>query len=256
MKRDPAALTLQLGRLFMATAMLGFGALYAVFASGASGPKVGPPWFPGSAWSAWLVAALLLAAGVSLAIPKLASWAALDIGAFILLRVALVHAPRLAAATNDPNEWTGIMESLAIGGGAWVLAGELRAREGAHNAVVDSVTHAGRFVFAAPLVGFGVLHIRYGRFIAGLIPSWIPGHIVWAYGIGVAFFASAVAIAMRIKPRLAATLLGAMFLAWVVVLHLPRSIAAGRNGDEWTSLLVALAMSASAFAVASTRRRT
>jgi hypothetical protein len=253
-KHDAAA-TLRMGRLFMAGSMAGFGFLYAVFASGAAGPVAGPPWYPGTAWSAWSTAAILFAAAIALAVRKLAGWGALDLGVFLLLRVLLVHLPRLAMALHDPNEWTGVLETMAMAGGAWVLAGELRAREGARDAVVDSVTRAGRFVFAAALVGFGVLHVVYGRYIAALVPSWIPGHLFWAYGIGVAFFASAIAIANRIKPRLAATWLGAMFLAWVLILHLPRSIAAGRNGAEWTSLFVALAMSGSAFAVASVRRR-
>jgi len=42
-----------------------------------------------------------------------------------------------------------------------------------------------------------------------------------------------------------------MFFLWVVLLHLPRVAAAHLNGNEWTSVLVALAMSGSALIVAS-----
>jgi hypothetical protein len=50
--------------------------------------------------------------------------------------------------------------------------------------------------------------------------------------------------------RLAAMLLGTMFLLWVLVLHIPRVAGSPRNGDEVTSLFVALAMSGIAFALA------
>jgi hypothetical protein len=52
--------------------------------------------------------------------------------------------------------------------------------------------------------------------------------------------------------RLAASLLGLMFLLWVLLLHSPRVAGAAHNGNEWTSLFVALAMSGAAFLVAET----
>jgi hypothetical protein len=41
-----------------------------------------------------------------------------------------------------------------------------------------------------------------------------------------------------------------MFLLWVLVLHAPRVAASPRNGDEVTSLLVALAMGGASFILA------
>jgi hypothetical protein len=43
-----------------------------------------------------------------------------------------------------------------------------------------------------------------------------------------------------------------MFLLWVFLLHLPRVAAAPHNGNEWTSLFVALAMSGGALLIAET----
>jgi hypothetical protein len=45
-------------------------------------------------------------------------------------------------------------------------------------------------------------------------------------------------------------MLGLTFLVWVLILHAPRVAAAPHNGSEWTSALMALAMSGTAFAVA------
>jgi len=70
--------------------------------------------------------------------------------------------------------------------------------------------------------------------------------------VGIAFIATTLSILSGVKARLAATLLGIMFFTWVFILHLPRVIAASTNGNEWTSLLVALAMSGGSWIVAAT----
>jgi hypothetical protein len=41
-----------------------------------------------------------------------------------------------------------------------------------------------------------------------------------------------------------------MFLLWVLILHAPRVVGALHNGNEWTSMFVALAMSGAGFVVA------
>jgi hypothetical protein len=62
--------------------------------------------------------------------------------------------------------------------------------------------------------------------------------------------AAALAIATHIQARLAAILLGVMFLTWFSILHLPRVFAAPHNGNEWSSAFVALAMAGAAFLLA------
>jgi hypothetical protein len=76
--------------------------------------------------------------------------------------------------------------------------------------------------------------------------------LFWAYFVGAAFVAAALAISTHIQARLAAILLGVMFLTWFLILHLPRVFAAPHNGNEWTSAFVALAMSGAAFLLAAT----
>jgi sorbitol-specific phosphotransferase system component IIBC len=93
-------------------------------------------------------------------------------------------------------------------------------------------------------------HLMYAKFVATLVPAWIPGQLFWAYFVGVAFFAAGLSIIARKLAPLAATLLGLMFLLWVILLHLPRVVASPHDGKEWTSAFVALAMSGSAFALA------
>jgi hypothetical protein len=69
------------------------------------------------------------------------------------------------------------------------------------------------------------------------------------------FVAAALSIATRVWGRLSAALLGLMFLLWVVVLHAPRVTAAPHDGNEWTSAIVALAMSGGSFVLAGALRQ-
>ena len=225
------------GRTFFAVAMAAFGFQYLIHALFAAAPAPGPPWAPAPRLWAYLTAIVLVAAAASIATKKQSRCAAILLAVTFSLRVLFVYLPRLVANIHDPGPWTSGSELLALCGAALVLAG---------------VTKLGRILFAAPLVVFGVQHFLYARFVATLVLSWIPGHLFWAYFVGAAFVAAAVAIATRIMGRLAATLLGLMFLLWVFLLHLPRVAGAPHNGNEWTSLFVALAMSGSALLIAET----
>jgi uncharacterized membrane protein len=148
----------------------------------------------------------------------------------------LVFAPRIVANPHDPGPWTSGFEILAMCGAALVVAGAL--------------VGLGRILFASLLVVVGVQHFYYAKFVATLVPAWIPAHLFWAYFVGAAFFAAAIAIAFRLQMRLAATLLGLMFFLWVIGLHAPRVLAARHNGNEWTSALVALAMCGGSWVIA------
>jgi uncharacterized membrane protein YphA (DoxX/SURF4 family) len=231
---------LKLGRTFFAVSMAAFGIQYLIYALFKAGPGLGPPWTPAPTFWAYFTAIVSLAAAACIAARLQARCAAIVLAITILVRALWVYVPKLAANPHDPGPWTSGFELLAICGAAVVLAGG------------QTTTKLGRLLFAIPLVVFGVQHFLYARFIATLIPSWIPGHLFWAYFVGVAFVAAALSISSQIKPRLAATWLGIMFLLWVLVLHLPRVVASPHNGNEWASAFVALAMSGGAFIVAGT----
>jgi uncharacterized membrane protein YphA (DoxX/SURF4 family) len=110
----------------------------------------------------------------------------------------------------------------------------------------------GRFLFAISMVVFGAQHFRYAGFIATLIPAWIPVHLFWVYLTGTGMIVAGFGIATCILASLASLGLGVMFLLWFLLLHAPRVAASPRNGDEWTSALVALAVSGGSFLLAST----
>jgi uncharacterized membrane protein YphA (DoxX/SURF4 family) len=241
------------GRLFFAIAMVFFGLQFLIFVSSMSGPLPGPPWSRGVLFLDWLACVGFILAGLSIATGKMARPVALLLGVVLLVYVLLRYVPVLVTRLHDPEPWTVIFEILALVGGVWVLAASFPADgriSQPRESVVLRMADAGRFLIAISLVVFAVQHFMYARFVATLVPAWIPGRLFWAYFTGVAFVAAALAIASRKMLRLAAVLLGTMFLLWVVLLHVPRAAGAVRNGNEVTSLFVAVAMCGLSFVLA------
>jgi len=241
------------GRIFFAMAMVFFGIQFFIFVSSTSGPLPGPPWSHGMLSLDWLACVGFIVAGVSIATGRMARLVAMVLGVVLLLYGLLRYVPALVERVHDPGPWTVLFEILAMVGGAWVLAASFPAdRVGfqSWDNVVWRLADAGRFLIAISLVVFAVQHFMYARFVATLVPAWIPGHLFWAYFTGLAFVAAALAIAAKNMVRLAAMLLGTMFFLWVVLLHIPRVAGAIRNGNEVTSLFVAVAMCGLSFALA------
>lgn len=249
--------SLRIGRWLFAVAMVFFGFEFFLFVAGMSGPLPGPPWSRGVLILDWLACAGFIVAGVSIATGKMARLAATFLGVVLLLYAVCRYMPVWLTRLHDPGPWTVIFEILAMVGGAWVLAAGFPADQKIsypNESFVLQLANVGRFLIAISLVVFAVQHFIYAQFVATLIPTWIPARLFWAYFTGAAFVAAALAIAAKKMMRLATMLLGVMFFLWVVVLHIPRVAGSPRNGDEVTSLFVALAMSGVAFALAGVSR--
>jgi uncharacterized membrane protein len=243
----------KLGRLFFAVSLAFFGLQYLLHGRFMSGLPPVPPWTPGGALFSYLTGVALIAASVSIAAKRKARLSATLLGILFFLCVILLHALHARAILLHGNERTGAFEALAISSAAFVLAGALpkeRPYFGSEDNVTEKLATLGRFFFALSMVVFGVQHFLYAGFIASLEPSWIPGHLFWAYFTGVGFIAAGPAIAVKIQGRLAAFMLGLMFFLWVTLLHAPRVAAGLHNADEWTSLFVALAMCGGSLIVA------
>ena len=192
--------------------------------------------------------ALLVLAGMAFVAGKRVLFAGTVLGAFLFLYFLFLYVPRLVANVHDPAPWTSGAEILALCGAALALAGASSGR-------FSSLARLGSSLFALTLTVFGIQHLLYGRFVATLIPAWIPGRLFFAYGVGLCFIATTLSILSGLMDRLAATLLGTMFLTWVVILHLPRVLASQKNGNEWTSAIVALAMAGGSWIVAGAVRK-
>jgi uncharacterized membrane protein len=141
-----------------------------------------------------------------------------------LVRAVLYYAPKIVATPRDPGPWTSAFEVLAIAGASWILVGMLAPKVlNPERAALPTgvLLLSGRVFFAASLIVFGVQHLVYGRFVAGLVPRWIPGHLFWAYFVGAAFLLAALGIVSGRFVSQAGGSLGSMFLLWVLILHAP-----------------------------------
>lgn len=233
------------GRFLFGVAITAFGVQHFIYAI--TGAGIGPPWTPLYHFLAYFLGFVLVAAGVGLMTAIQVRCAGIAIAIVVVARVLLGELPKFAANPRNPGPWTSAFELLALGGASLVLAA---AWGNTSNARSGAWFQVGRIVFGASLAVFGIQHLMYGVFVATLIPAWMPGRLFWAYFVGVAFIAAAIAIVSGKLAPLAATLLGTMFLLWVLMLHAPRVAAALHNANEWTSMFVALAMGGGAWIVA------
>jgi uncharacterized membrane protein len=238
------------GQLLFAIALAVFGIQYMQYGKYQGGLPPVPPWAPGGALGAYLVGVILIVAAVSLAIHKKARLSALIVSGLFLFCVLFPQLQHFSAVVHDGVARTRAFEPFALAGAACVLAG-VRPRDGAGSSMVDGgrLILFGRSVFGLSMVIFGWQHFMYAAFLATLVPAWLPGHLLWIYFTGTGMMVAGLAIALDRVAGLAAAVLGLMFLLWVLVLHGPRVIAQRHNGDELSSLFVALAFCGASFII-------
>ena len=99
----------------------------------------------------------------------------------------------------------------------------------------------------------GVQHFVYARFVAELVPSWIPPQLFWTYLTGVALIAGGAGMLLPRTARLAGAMSALMIFLWVLLLHIPRTIMLPEHAFETAGAFEALALSGVALIVASTR---
>lgn len=239
----------RIGRLLYAVAIVFFG--LQCIASGSGGgpvPPAGPPWAQTGRGPALLFGVGLVALGICLVLRWYGRIAANTLGVGILLRGLVVYLAPLMAQPRDPRPWTSLFELFALAGAALVIAGTFPSQAAGQGRDPQRwMVEAGRWMFAVSLVVFGIQHLMYAKFVAALIPAWIPGHLFWTYLTGIAFLLAAASLVSRIRVRLSEALLGLMFLLWVILLHAPRVAKYPHRGNEWTSEFVALAMCGASF---------
>ncbi len=233
----------EVGRVVFGLSMASLGAQQLVRLDFVQGPLFAPPWVPWRLFWACASALVLVVTGLGVAIDRQKRLAGALMSGLLLLCVAFFHLPGPGAVLHDGVARTRALEMLALFSAALLLTWPAAAT-------------AGRALFAASLVVFGIQHFIYAAFIATLIPTWIPWPLFWAYLTGIAFIAASGAIVAGPLARLAAALLGLMFLLWVVVLHAPRVLAHLSDAGELNSALVALAFTGASWLITATPKVT
>ncbi len=194
------------------------------------------PWLPSIFWLAYLFGAIWIACAVGLLFNRTVRVAALTLAGLLFLCTVVLIVPKYAVTLGSMSMRTVVFEPLAIASLAWLLQGRA--------AIAN-------YLLALSLIVFGVDHFIGLEPIASLIPAWLPWHVFWVAFFGVGFIAAGIAIALDWLKRPAAIGIGLMFAIWVFTLHLPRVLGAPRDPDEWSSLLIAVALWGGSWALCS-----
>src|SRR6185437_5378774 len=200
-------------------------------------------WLTDHVAAIYLSGALLFAAGAWIVWGERLAPVCLSLAAALVLIFCFYFIPyelSTSAIYMHYGAWENAAKELALAGGALVVAGR----------------KIGRVLFALAIISFGVDHYVYAHEATGYMPTWIHHQLFWIYFTGTCLLGSGIAILLKIRVRLAATLLGIMILIWVIILHIPKVIASpvAVDGGEDVSALIALDYCGIAFAIAGNER--
>lgn len=252
---------LPLGRILFAIGLLGFGALHLLMGDFLAGRA--PAWpesLPGRLAWAWLSGILLIAAGVAIIAgkrPRLATeLAAAMIFAWALLRLV----PVATAAPAFGGEWTMLGKALVFSGGALAIAATFPTETLKRASILEPFLNGratfillGSWCLGLFMTLCGIQHFIHVKFVATLVPAWIPGAYFWTYITGVALVAGGIGLLIPKTARLAALLSGAMVFAWVLLLHIPLAVSKYQTTGtliEWLAVFEATAVSGLALTLA------
>ena len=235
-----------IGKIFYGLGIAGIGSLQFIYAG--FRPVILP--IPPEAtenlnFLVYLTGAILVFAGVYIALRQNVKTISLFLGVLLMLFLVIGHLPN--RLTNNPGilgVWTDALKLLALSGGAFIISNLYAEKKNKGVlSILEKISIYGKYFFALMLIFFGIDHFLYTDFVKTLVPAWIPGELFWTYFAGVALIASGLAIFLNFKPRAISLLLATMLFLWLIVLHIPRAIVAPNtdNGNEWTSVFECLA---------------
>lgn len=225
---------------------IGMGAVGLAFADFALQWQPVPPALAGNAPLAIASALVLIVGGVLAVLRRTAFHGAVLLGAWFGLWAIGLHLPIVLVTPPGGlvGELLGLCEIAAMSMAGAQLA--LAARGGGAPGRVRVLPRMG---FGLCAIVFAISHFVYADFTAAMVPGWIPGRLFWAYATGTGHLAAGLAILSGVKVRLAATLLAAMAGSFVLLVHVPRIVAAPGSHLEWTMGCAALLIAGSAWAM-------
>lgn len=110
---------------------------------------------------------------------------------------------------------------------------------------MDMIAKQGKYLFALPFAGFGIMHLTMADAMAGAVPAFVPGGVFWVYVLGICLLAAPIAMLLNKQAKLASFLLGVLVLIFALTVQLVALL----GGDQMAmgSLLKDLALSGAAF---------
>ncbi len=193
---------------------------------------------PAEPWLAAIGGAILILGGAALLFPRTRRTGAIALGAMYLL-FAVCWVPRFFSSTR----FLGLHLAVLIGVAAMLfvelvlVAGAWLAH--AYNSTEREQARAlsgSRWLIGLGSLAFGVAHLTSTKFVAAMIPGWMPlGGIFWVILTGIAFLLAGAAILAGIQDVLAARMLALMLLIFSVVLLTPGIFTQPHSHIAWGS---------------------
>jgi uncharacterized membrane protein len=216
---------------------------------------------PGPAVLHYISGTLLILVGACIVFEKKTRAVSFLLGCGLLLIFCFFYIPYEFMV--NPNylqleEWENAEKELALAGGAFVIAAStLENNEKPYNRFWERLMPFGAILFSIPIISFGILHFQHAKEVSTMVPTWVPYHLFWTYLAGIALLGSGIAIILKIKTGLIATLLGTIIFIWFAILHVPRVIVSSFAdlSDEISSAFLALAYCGIAFVIAGAIRK-
>jgi uncharacterized membrane protein YphA (DoxX/SURF4 family) len=202
-----------------------------------------------------------LVASAGLCFSRTALPSVLTIGAYQAIW-AMIGIPPILSKPLSFGAWYGFCEALTSLVGAWILYALLRWQPPGSEMPIASRrgVRVAQILFGLTCVYYGWSHFLYADYTASLVPTWLPGRQGLAYFTGLCHLAAGIGIIVGILPRLAAALEAIMMSLFGLLVWLPSFFAQPRPAwatppqNQWSELVVTLALAASACIVATSLR--
>jgi putative oxidoreductase len=120
-----------------------------------------------------------------------------------------------------------------------------------------TLTKVGTIFYALVIGLFGINHFVVGTGMQKMVPSFLPGGVIWVYLTGACLIAAAIAFLINRQVRLAGLLLCLFLLLIVLTVHLPAVLHAPDNNARrfpMTNLIKDTGLAAAALLVAGSKR--
>jgi uncharacterized membrane protein len=255
LERQTSIDVVKTGRYMFALAMIAFGIENFIFGDFVVGRA--PAWpagIPGKLAWAYVSGAVFIVAGLMVIIKRKGRWASIILGLVIMVWALLRHVPLLITDLQWGAELTNAGKALTLFGGAFAVAASLLEEDDRLAGRFYKWVNAnnkfillGRFCLGIFMVISGIEHFIFDQFVQSLVPGWIPGKLFWTYFAGIALIAGGIGLFIKNVAPLSALMTGVMIFLWFILLHIPRAMVAGNDGNEWIAVVESFAFSGIAF---------
>ena len=236
-----------------AVAVVALGVLGLVYGDFALVWQPVPPGLPGRSLLAYVCAATTITVGMGLLFRQSARAATTVLFIYVLLWLLLLKVPAVLTAPLVDASWLGCGETAVQVAGAWVLFALTHDRPTA--IAGERGVRAAAVLYGLALLPCGLAHLVYSKETGDFVPSWLPGHITWAYLTGVAYLAAAAAVLLRVFARPAAGLSALMMGLFTLLVWVPGVCRSPGDRFQWTAMLISLNLTAAAWVVAASYQR-